>query len=148
MPVSRAARFMSGLTIILVPTIAYGGYFLLTQLSTNEGSYMENELRRSFYRAGHAHAGVLVLLSLIGQVLADATRLPMVLQWSVRIGLFTAPMLISGGFFGAAPTTPTASPTPLIALIYVGIAILVTSLLILGVGLIRPPAQSAPQTRR
>jgi hypothetical protein len=37
---------------------------------------MENPLRQNFFRAGHAHAGVIVILSLICQVLADASVLP------------------------------------------------------------------------
>src|SRR5947209_13560699 len=71
---TREARLMSGIILITVPTIQYGGYFLLTSLMNKGSGYMENPLRQNFFRAGHAHAGVIVILSLICQMLADAAR--------------------------------------------------------------------------
>jgi len=44
---------------------------------------MENLLRQNFFRAGHAHAGVIVILSLICQMLADAAVLPTPYGYSV-----------------------------------------------------------------
>jgi hypothetical protein len=81
-----------------VPTIQYGGYFL-TSLMDKGSVYMENPLRQNFFRAGHAHAGVIVILSLICQVLADASVLPTPMLWFVRIGVPLAAILISSGFF-------------------------------------------------
>jgi len=63
---------MSGIILITVPTIQYGGYFLLTSLMNKGSGYMDNPLRQNFFRAGHAHAGVIVILSLVCQMLADA----------------------------------------------------------------------------
>jgi hypothetical protein len=57
---TREARMMSGIILITVPTIQYGGYFLLTSLMTRGSGYMDNPLRQNFFRAGHAHAGVIV----------------------------------------------------------------------------------------
>jgi hypothetical protein len=51
------ARFISGIILITVPTIQYGGYFLLTSLMNRTSAYMDNALRQNFFRAGHAHAG-------------------------------------------------------------------------------------------
>jgi len=48
---------------------------------------MDNPLRQNFFRAGHAHAGVIVILSLVCQILVDAAALPMPLLWFVRIGV-------------------------------------------------------------
>ena len=73
---TREARMMCGIILITVPTIQYGGYFLLTSLMNKGSGYMENPLRQNFFRAGHAHAGVIVILSLICQVLADVAVLP------------------------------------------------------------------------
>ena len=61
-----------GIILITVPTIQYGGYFLLTSLMDKGSGYMDNPLRQNFFRAGHAHAGVIVILSLVCQILADA----------------------------------------------------------------------------
>ncbi len=60
---TREARLFSGIILITVPTIQYGGYFLLTSLMVKTSGYMDNQLRQNFFRAGHAHAGVIVILS-------------------------------------------------------------------------------------
>jgi hypothetical protein len=44
---TRDARLMSGIILITVSTIQYGGYFLLTSLMNKSSGYMENPLRRS-----------------------------------------------------------------------------------------------------
>jgi enamine deaminase RidA (YjgF/YER057c/UK114 family) len=54
---TREARLMSGIILITIPTIQYGGYFLLTSLMSKTSGHMENPLRQNFFRAGHAHAG-------------------------------------------------------------------------------------------
>jgi hypothetical protein len=48
---TREARLMSGIILITVPTIQYGGYFLLTSLMNKGSGYMENPLRQNFFRA-------------------------------------------------------------------------------------------------
>lgn len=136
---TREARIMSGIILITVPTIQYGGYFLLTSLMNKESGYMENPLRQNFFRAGHAHAGVIVILSLICQMLADGAVLPSSLLWAVRIGVPLAAILISSGFFFSVlpPTATQASGA--VSLIYIGAAILAFSVVTLGVGLLRQP---------
>jgi hypothetical protein len=96
---TREARIMSGIILITVPTIQYGGYFLLTSLMNKASGYMENPLRQNFFRAGHAHAGVIVILSLVCQILAEAAVLPAPILWFVRVGVPLAAILISAGFF-------------------------------------------------
>ncbi len=64
---TREARMMAGIILITVPTIQYGGYFLLTSLMSKGSGYMDNPLRQNFFRAGHAHAGVIVILSLVAK---------------------------------------------------------------------------------
>src|ERR1700689_2528696 len=93
------AKLMSGIILLTVPTIQYGGYFLLISLMNKSSGYMENPLRQNFFRAGHAHAGVIVILSLVCQILADAAVLPTPLLWFVRIGVPLSAILISAGFF-------------------------------------------------
>jgi hypothetical protein len=134
MQLSDTARIMIGLTLIIVPTIQYGGYFLLTQLV--RPTVIKSDLQASYFRAGHAHAGVLVLLGLIAQMLIDSATLIEPLAWLARIGFVIAPMLISGGFFGAAPRGEGREPTRLINLIYIGAGLLAVCLVVLGVGLL------------
>src|SRR5258708_13891232 len=88
-----------GIILITVPTIQYGGYFLLTSLIDKSSGYMDNPLRQNFFRAGHAHAGVIVILSLICQLLADSALLPPSLVWTPRIPVPLAPILLPAAFF-------------------------------------------------
>jgi hypothetical protein len=136
---TREARLMSGLILITVPTIQYGGYFLLTSLVNKASGYMDNPLRQNFFRAGHAHAGVIVILSLVCQVLADAAVLPSPLMWLVRLGLPLSAILISAGFFFSMLPPTATQPSGAISLIYVGAVVLAVSVLTLAVGLIRIP---------
>ena len=134
---TRDAKLMSGIILITVPTIQYGGYFLLTSLMNKNSGYMENPLRQNFFRAGHAHAGVIVILSLVCQVLADSAMLPGSLIWMVRVGVPLAAILIPLGFF-LSMTSPTATqPNGTVALIYVGAIVLAISVVTLGIGLLR-----------
>ena len=135
---TREAKLMSGITLIIVPTIQYGGYFLLTSLMMNKSSgYMVNPLRQNFFCAGHAHAGVIVLLSLVCQMLADSATLPISLLWFVRIAVPFAAVLISAGFFFSV-LPPTATQTNgAVSLIYLGAVVLAVAVVSLGIGLVK-----------
>ncbi len=136
------ARFMSGIILITVPTIQYGGYFLLRSLMDRTSGYMDNALRQNFFRAGHAHAGVIVILSLICQLLADSAVLPVSLLWLVRIGVPISAILISAGFFVSVGPPTTTEPNQAVALIYIGALVLAIGVLVLGIGLLRPIQRS------
>jgi hypothetical protein len=134
---TREARLMSGIILITIPTIQYGGYFLLTSLMNKNSGYMDNPLRQNFFHAGHAHAGVIVLLSLVCQMLADSATLPISLLWFVRIGVpFAAGLISTGFFFSVLP--PTATQTNgAVSLIYVGAVVLAVAVVSLGIGLLK-----------
>ena len=134
---SREAKLMCGIILITIPSIQYGGYFLLTSLIDKRSGYMENPLRQNFFRAGHAHAGVIVILSLVCQLLADAANLPTPLLWTARIAIPLAAILISAGFFFSVLPPAATQPSGAVGLIYVGIAALAAGVLLLGAGLIR-----------
>ena len=51
-----------GALLLALVTVETGGYFLTRVV---RGSVPANELQRSFFRAGHAHAAVLLVLSLV-----------------------------------------------------------------------------------
>lgn len=136
---TREARLISGIVLITVPTIQYGGYFLLTSLMNKSSGYMDNPLRQNFFRAGHAHAGVIVILSLVCQVLADSAVLPSGLLWAVRLAIPLAAILISAGFFFAVLPLNATQAGPAVGLIYLGAVCLAFGVLTLGVGLLRSP---------
>jgi hypothetical protein len=137
---TREAKLISGIILITVPTIQYGGYFLLTSLMNRSSGYMDNALRQNFFRAGHAHAGVIVILSLVCQLLADAAALPPSLLWAVRLGVPVAAILISAGFFFSMLSPTAGEPGGAVVLIYVGALSLAFSVVTLGIGLIRAAA--------
>jgi hypothetical protein len=134
---TREARTIAGIILLTVPTIQYGGYFLLTSLVNRSSGYMENPLRQNFFRAGHAHAGVFVILSLICQILADSANLPTPWLWVARVGVPIAAILIPAGFFFSTVSPAAAQPNGFISLIYFGIPFLAAGVLTLGVGLLR-----------
>ena len=107
MQLSREARLVAGLTLLTVPTIMYGGITLLGILTKGTaglapGGLTLDETQWALFRAGHAHAGVWVVLSLVIQVLLDAATLPAGLKWLARISAPVAAVGIAGGFFGIA----------------------------------------------
>ena len=63
---------VAGVVLLTVVTIAYGGTFMLRVVTGRQGA---NDLQKSFFRAGHAHAGVLVILGLVTLLLLDAARI-------------------------------------------------------------------------
>lgn len=129
-----ATKLIAGLLLISVPTVEFGGTFLLRILSGKHSEF--TEFQRSMFRAGHAHAGVLVILALVAQVFTDQAGLSAPTGWAVRIGFAAAPILVSGGFFGAAIGKGRTRPGGLIGLLWVGVLVLAGSLVVLGISLI------------
>ncbi|SRR6266853_1260066 len=136
MNLSREAKIVSGITLLAVPTIMYGGVTLLGILTTgtvgiSPGNLGLDETQWALFRAGHAHAGVWVVLSLVIQVLLDSATLSPKLKWLVRIAAPLAAVAASGGFFGLAYNSSFKW------LLYFGAACLVLVVLLTGIGLLR-----------
>jgi hypothetical protein len=89
------------------------------------------------FRAGHAHAGVLVILALVAQIFTDYSSLSVNWKWITRLSFPIAAIAISLGFFAAAIGKQINEPTALIVILYIGMAILTLGLLTLAIGLIR-----------
>lgn len=139
MTLSRQARLVSGIILIAVPTVMYGGVTLLGILTRgtagiSPGDLVLDETQWALWRAGHAHAGVWLVVSLLVQVLLDAATLPNALIWLARISAPVAAIAVSAGFFGLA-----FSPAFRWSL-YLGAASLVVAVLLTGIGLLRRPA--------
>jgi hypothetical protein len=137
MEISNTSKTLAGVILVTVPTIEYGGSFLLGMLRRAETGYVDNPLRHDLFRAGHAHAGVMVLLSLICQLLADVVILPNWLLWIARLGAPCAAIMMPLGFFLSTVSPRVTEPTRMIWLVYAGAVILAVAILVLGVGLIR-----------
>lgn len=133
---SDATRWLVAFAFISLPTIAYGGYFLLTILKRKAGTEGISAIQRDYFRAGHAHAGVLLVIAIIGLLVLDSSLAGDWWLWTIRIGLLISPLLISGGFFGGAPRTPDGPPGPLVKLIPIGAVIFGLSTLGVGISLL------------
>ncbi len=134
--VSNPAKLMCGVTLIAVPVIEYAGVSLLKMFLMREPGYMEYSSRRRLTRAGHAHAGVLLILSLICQVLVDSAELPPGLSWLVRIAVPASAILIPLGFNLSTGSPPSDQPEGGVQLAFCGDFILAVSLLVLATGLV------------
>jgi len=110
--------------------------FLLRLFSGQMPGMKSSPLQTSFFRAGHAHAGVLVILSLICQIFVEHATLGPQLAWLVRIGVPLAAILIPLGFFLSVAFTPDR-PNQWIRSLYAGALVLAISVVVLGVGLMR-----------
>jgi len=133
-------RKVIGIILIGMPSIVYGGYFLLSILSGEQEALGLTDFQKAMFRAGHAHAGVLVVLSLVAQILVDYARLSTVWRWVVRLSFVLAGFLVCFGFFASAMGVGRTVPNEAIVLIYVGMAILTVGMLGLGLGLFRSTA--------
>ncbi|MGN6106715.1 MAG: hypothetical protein ACTHU0_16530 [Kofleriaceae bacterium] len=141
---SPASRRFAGILVVVIPTVIYGGTSLLWLL-TEDPSYAANPLRQNLWRAGHAHAGVLLILSLVVLRYVDDAVLAPATRWMVRLGAPIAAILIPAAFFLSMPTAASRAPSPLIYLAYAGAAWLALCLVVLGIGLIRRPRPGAPE---
>jgi uncharacterized membrane protein len=106
-------------------------------LLVHDPTYADNALRQDLWRAGHAHAGVLLLLTLVVLRYVDETGLSEGTRWYVRLAVPAAAVLLPIAFFLSVLSPDATRPTPLVYLAYVGAVLLVTGLLILGIGLLR-----------
>jgi hypothetical protein len=120
----------------------YGGATLLGTLTKgaagiSPGNLALDQTQWALFRAGHAHAGVWVVLSLVIQVLLDSAVLSPKLKWLARVAAPLAAVAISGGFFGLAYNSNFKW------LLYFGAACLVVAVLLTGAGLLRRPNVTA-----
>ena len=81
---------------IALPTVMYGGYSLIRLI--NRGNVL-TPVQVSFFRAGHAHAGVLTLMSLLYYTFLDQTSLPLSVKHAACAAIVVGILAQSGGFF-------------------------------------------------
>ncbi|MBO3752315.1 hypothetical protein J5X84_40180 [Streptosporangiaceae bacterium NEAU-GS5] len=133
---SPANLTTAGILLITVPTIAFGGVSLLTLIGRGIPGYLDNPVRRGLWRAGHAHAGVLVLFSLVALLYLDQAGLSDGMAVLARILIVAAPILMPLGFFLSVARPSDTRPNKLIGLTVLGGASLAAGTLILGIALV------------
>jgi len=132
----RESRRLAGILLVVLPTVMYGGVSLLTML-IRDPSYMANPLRQNLWRAGHAHAGVLLVLSLVSLRYVDEAQLSGPARAVARGFIPLAAILMPAGFFLSMISPAAREPGALIALTYAGAVVLAAGVVTLGVGLLR-----------
>ncbi len=133
---SNKSRRLAGLLLIILPTVIYGGISILNFLM-NDPAYMQNPLRQNLFRAGHAHAGVLLILSLVVLRYIDEAKLSERWKSIVRHCIPASAILLPAAFFFSVLKPDAIEPNAFIYLAYVGAVVLTLGLLVLGIGLIR-----------
>jgi hypothetical protein len=127
----------AGILLVVYPTVVFGGASLLWHWITRRTAYYDHPLRRSLWRAGHAHAGVLLLLSLVAIQLVDHADLGDGWKQVVRTAIPAAALLLPIAFFLSIARPEAQRPTRLVNLAYLGAVSLTVGMLTLGVGLLR-----------
>jgi hypothetical protein len=140
--VTYESRRLAGILLIVLPTVMFGGVSLLSLL-IGDLTYMQNSLRQDLWRAGHAHAGVWLILALVVLRYVDEANLSDSMKWLVRSSVPVAAILVPAAFFLSVLSPNATAPNGLIYLAYVGAVLLAVGVLVLGVGLVRRPAQSS-----
>ena len=133
---SDASKQLAGILFVLVPTVEFGGWSLLHMVARRIPGYLDNPVRQNLFRAGHAHAGVLLLLTLVGILYVDQTDLSGGTKTLVRTGLALAPILMPAGFFFSVLRPDADRPNRLIVLVYLGALSLAAAAVTLGVSLL------------
>lgn len=134
---SRASNRLAGILLIVFPTVIYGGVNLLSLLIEKESGYIQNPLRQDLWRAGHAHAGVLLILSLVALRYVDEAVLSERLKHFVRHAIPATAILLPVAFFLSVLSPTATEPNEFIYLAFVGAVVLAIGLAILGIGLLR-----------
>jgi hypothetical protein len=92
---SGPVQVFTAIALISLPTVMFGGFSLLRLLAARR----LNEFQIAYFRAGHAHAGVLLVLALVVLDLLTRTSLGRTGQWVVGTLLLVGILAQSGGMF-------------------------------------------------
>jgi hypothetical protein len=130
---SDTTRILAGILLLSLVTVETGGVYLLRLW---QGAAKPTPFQLGFARAGHAHAGVLLILALTGLLYADAVHLTGPWGWVSRVAVPVAALLMPAGFFFSSIGANRTTPNGFIALVYTGGTVLAVGLASLGIGLL------------
>ncbi len=133
MTIQPQSLLLAGILLLALVTVESGGYFLTRVIG---GKVAANGLQKSFFRAGHAHAAVLLVLSIAILAIIDLSALEGGWLWAGRSLVPIAAILMPAGFFLSVLGRDPLRPNRLIALLWLGVASLTAGLIIAGVGII------------
>jgi hypothetical protein len=120
--------------VLSLVTVEYGGWALLTFITGREGLA---DWQKGFFRAGHAHAGVLLVLSLVYLLYLPRADFSDGLEWAAGGVLIAGVLAQSGGFFVHLGVGREGKPSAGTKLTRAGAALIGAALITLAVGLIQ-----------
>jgi hypothetical protein len=129
-------RLFSIIAWILLPTVMFGGYSLLTLLVAGD---VLTPAQVTFFRAGHGHAGVLILAALLFHTYLDKTLLSEGLKWVACAAFLLGVLAVSGGFFLHMALSPEGGASAGTLVTTAGAVILALDIFLLAYGLIAQP---------
>jgi hypothetical protein len=130
---SDESRILAGILFLSLVTVETGGLYLVRLWKDSAGA---TPFQIGFARAGHAHAGVLLVLGLLCQLFVDEADLSGFFGWLARSGVPVAAILMPAGFFAASAGKELTRPNRFIVVVYAGALVLAAGLTSLGVGLL------------
>ncbi|RJL31756.1 hypothetical protein [Bailinhaonella thermotolerans] len=130
---SAAPKIMAIVALVSVVTVEFGGHALLRFVTTDRGRL--GAFRERFFRAGHAHAGVLLVLSLVYLLHLPRAGFPAALEWLAGGALLAGVLAQSGGFFLHLAVGEEGGRSPGLLLTRAGALLIAASLLTLAAGL-------------
>jgi drug/metabolite transporter superfamily protein YnfA len=110
---SRESKMLAGIRLVVLPSVMYGGLTLLGMLI---GILPAISIIRSgkVSGAGHAHAGVYLVLSLVMLRYVEEAVLSPFWKWLARAGAPIAAILIPVSFFLSVVSPTATQPNSLI----------------------------------
>lgn len=133
MTIQPETAVLIGILLLALVTVESGGYFLTRVV---RGAVPANALQKNFFRAGHAHAAVLLVLSIAILGVIDAATLPLPLDLIARSGVPAAALLMPAGFFLSVLGKDPHKPGRAVILLWIGVVSLTAGLLAAGIGML------------
>ena len=93
----QPTELLPAVALLLLIGVEFGGWSLLWFITSRRD--VMDDRRIQFFRAGHAHGGVLTILSLVYLLYLERTDFSEGLQWILGVGLIVGALAQSGGFF-------------------------------------------------
>ena len=125
-------RLFTVIALLSLPTVMFGGFSLLRLLAARRLTGFQV----SAFRAGHAHAGVLLVLSLVYLDLLGRSSLGAGLRWLAGGVLLVGVLAQSGGFFVHLGVGEPGRWSPGNTLTTSGAVLLATAMVLLAVAVI------------
>ncbi|GAA4620038.1 hypothetical protein GCM10023196_002450 [Actinoallomurus vinaceus] len=122
-------------SLLSIVTVEFGGHALLRFVTTDRDRL--GELRERFFRAGHAHAGVLLVLTLVYFLYLPRADYSNGLEWAWGVILLVGVLAQSGGFFVHLGVGRAGARSAGTTLTRVGALLIAVALIALSAGLIR-----------